>query len=105
MTTTFTQTERHEAVQALLYVKGELSREFGDGKPANICHILPGSPGAYKRVLAVIRERLGTSETLADWLVARGFQARGFHDPHWTYRMLQDARHRWLDSLIAEFSE
>lgn len=52
----------------------------------------------------IINERLGDSYTVFTWLVTNGFMKRNTLDNIKYVNQLQKYRHRWLDSLIKEFS-
>lgn len=58
------------------------------------------------RAKRIINERLGKSFTVFNWLVSNGFmKENNFEDiNHHEHDQLQKYRHRWLDSLIKEFS-
>lgn len=110
----YTKEQRRKIHEALIRLKDNLWDGVNDAnwfnKHTYICGAANGAPHETL-VQKMIRERLGFSRTVEEWLEENvvGFEFDRFS--YWyfntplTSKDIQDYRHRWVDALIVEFSK
>jgi hypothetical protein len=106
------QVSNKEIAAVFKEAKKYLATSKGDNKTTYICIAINEVSDTKYRLFnscvcarSIINERLGESFTVGSWLAHNGFITNNDFNDRKYQNQLQKYRHRWLDSLIEEFSK